>query len=66
MSAALDRTFANAPPRYPAHLVESRRLPGGTDIVIRPIRPEDDAIERAFINGLSRDTGYNRLLSAES
>jgi acetyltransferase len=64
MSAALDRTNVYAPPRYPAHLVESRRLPGGANIVIRPIRPEDDAMERAFINGLSRDTGYNRLLSA--
>jgi RimJ/RimL family protein N-acetyltransferase len=64
MSAAIDRTHACAPPRYPGHLVASQRLPDGTDIVIRPIRPEDDAIERAFIRGLSRDTGYKRLLSA--
>jgi acetyltransferase len=63
-SAALDRSYAYAPPRYPAHLVASRRLPDGTDIVIRPIRPEDDAIERVFINALSRDAAYNRLLSA--
>jgi acetyltransferase len=39
-------------------------LPDGTAIVIRPIHPEDDAIERAFINSLSSDTRYNRLLSA--
>jgi acetyltransferase len=51
-------------PRYPAHLVVSRRLPDGTSIVIRPIRPDDDAIERAFIRALSRDSAYNRLLSA--
>lgn len=64
MSTALDRTYAYAPPRYPAHLVASGRLPDGTNIVIRPIRPEDDAIERAFVRGLSRDSAYNRLLSA--
>lgn len=62
-STAVDRTYAHAPPCTPAHLLASRRLPDGTDIVIRPIRPEDDAIEKAFIRGLSRDTGYNRLLS---
>lgn len=61
MPTAVDRTCAPAP--YPAHLLESRRLPDGTDIVIRPIHPEDDAIENAFISGLSRDTAYNRLLS---
>jgi len=64
MSTAVDQTYAYAPRLYPAHLVEFRRLPEGTNIVIRPIHPEDDAIEREFINGLSRDTGYNRLLSA--
>jgi acetyltransferase len=64
MSTAVDRTYAYAPPRYPAHLVASARLPGGTNIVIRPIHPDDDAIERAFIRGLSRDSAYNRLLSA--
>jgi acetyltransferase len=63
MSTAVDRTYAYVPPRYPAHLVAYRRLPDGTDIVIRPIHPEDDAIERAFIRSLSPETGYNRLLS---
>jgi acetyltransferase len=48
----------------PAHLWERRRLVDGTDVVIRPIRPQDDAIELDFIRGLSRDSGYNRLLSA--
>lgn len=62
-STATDTSYAYAPPRYPAHLVALRHLPDGTNVIIRPIRPEDDAIERDFINGLSRDTGYNRLLS---
>ncbi len=61
MSTAV--SYASAPPRYPAHLLASRCLADGTNIVIRPIRPDDDAIERAFISALSRDSGYNRLLS---
>lgn len=64
MSTALDRSNAYAPPRYPAHLVSSWRLPDGTAIIIRPIHPDDDAIERAFIDGLSSDTRHNRLLSS--
>lgn len=63
MSNALDRSSAYAPARYPAHLVSSRRLPDDTPIIIRPIHPDDDAIERIFIDGLSSDTRYNRLLS---
>lgn len=54
---------AYAPLPYPAQLAAFRRLPDGTVVVIRPIQPEDDAIERAFINSLSADTRYNRLLS---
>jgi acetyltransferase len=64
MPTAVDRNYTHAPPRYPAHLIASRHLPDGTSIVIRPIRPDDDAIERAFIRALSRDSAYNRLLSA--
>ncbi len=63
MPSALDNTCSEALPRYPAHLVESRRLPEGTHIVIRPMHPDDDALERTFINGLSSETRYNRLLS---
>jgi len=64
MAAAAYPIGACAPQRYPAHLVASRRLADGTAIVLRPIQPEDDAIERAFIGGLSSDTRYNRLLGA--
>lgn len=49
---------------YPGYLGETRRLTDGTEVLIRPIRPEDEGIELAFIRGLSRDSGYNRLLSA--
>ena len=51
------------PARYPAHLAGSRRLPDGTEVIVRPIHADDDAIESAFIRGLSRDSRYNRLLS---
>jgi GNAT superfamily N-acetyltransferase len=59
---AADRTPAPAYP--PAHRSEHWRTADGTDILIRAIRPEDDAIELAFIRGLSHDAGYNRLLGA--
>ena len=35
----------------------------GTVITIRPVRAEDLALEQAFVNGLSRQTGYQRLMS---
>lgn len=61
---AAGRTVSPAP--RPADLWERRRLSDGTEILIRPIRPEDDAIELAFIRGLSPDSRYNRLLSARN
>lgn len=45
------------------HLIESWQLPDGTPVTIRPIRPDDLAIETAFIEGLSPEAGYNRLFS---
>ena len=67
--AALMKTVADGcatPAGYPDQCIESRRLADGTDILIRPIRPQDDDIEFAFVRGLSRDTRYNRLLSART
>jgi acetyltransferase len=64
MSISADKVHTNPLPRYPAHLVESRRLPDGTHVLIRPIHPDDDALERSFIAGLSSETRYNRLLGA--
>ena len=49
---------------YPAHLVQQACLRDGTKITIRPIRPEDDDIVRAFLRGVSRESRWNRLLSA--
>lgn len=63
-SIAASTGRADAPARYPVQLIASARLADGTAIVIRPIRPQDDAIERSFIGGLSSDSRYNRLLGA--
>lgn len=60
--AAIDTNPAPAWLSARAHT--RRRLVDGTDVVIRPIRPADYAIEMAFVRGLSRDAAYNRLLSA--
>ncbi|MBA1145571.1 bifunctional acetate--CoA ligase family protein/GNAT family N-acetyltransferase [Ectothiorhodospiraceae bacterium WFHF3C12] len=47
---------------YPSHLVKRTQLPDGTDIVIRPIRPEDAERERAFIDSLSPEAKYYRFM----
>lgn len=62
MQIAVDLDGAHAP--RPVHVHEFARLADGTQIVLRPIQPEDDDLERAFIHGLSRDSRYNRLLGA--
>jgi len=49
---------------YPAALVTSHVLPDGHAVTIRPIRPEDAAMERDFVNGLSSQTKYLRFLYA--
>ena len=47
---------------YPQQLVRPHRLFDGTEVVIRPIRPEDAAIEQDFVRGLSDDSRYNRFM----
>ena len=47
---------------YPAHLVTHWQLPNGTDMVVRPIRPEDAEIEQAFIRQLSERAKYFRFM----
>jgi acetyltransferase len=47
---------------YPASLQLTYQLPDGSDITIRPIRPEDAAIEQDFVRGLSEETKYFRFM----
>jgi acetyltransferase len=49
---------------YPVHLVKQVQLNDGTDIVIRPIRPEDAEIEAEFIRGLSKESKYFRFMNS--
>jgi acetyltransferase len=46
---------------YPAHLVQRVRLRDGSAVTIRPIRPADAELERAFVHGLSDEARYFRF-----
>lgn len=59
----LDYSFGMTAP-YPAELDRTLRLRDGTIIRVRPIRPEDRAIEQAFVRNLSAESKYFRFMSA--
>jgi acetyltransferase len=46
---------------YPIELVGDAPLRDGTMLHLRPIRPEDAELERAFVNGLSEQSRYFRF-----
>lgn len=47
---------------YPTHLTRQEQLADGTDIIIRPIRPEDALIEQVFFRKLSTESRYFRFM----
>ena len=47
---------------YPSGLRDSMELPGSVVATIRPIRPEDAAIESAFVHGLSDQSKFLRFM----
>ena len=49
---------------YPAHLVSQWQLADGTDITIRPIRPEDAELVQNFVRGLSEESKYFRFMNS--
>lgn len=49
---------------YPAHLVNESQLPDGTNLTIRPIRPEDAEMTQAFVRQLSEESRYFRFMQA--
>jgi acetyltransferase len=49
---------------YPSHLETHTQLRDGTDITIRPIRPEDAEKEQAFVRNLSDTSRYFRFMDA--
>lgn len=49
---------------YPSHLISEFQLADGTNIVMRPIRPEDAEIEDTFVSNLSPESKYFRFMRA--
>lgn len=63
LPAAAARPYAHmAIHPYPMHLTTRLQLPDGTDILIRPIRPEDAEIEQTFVRRLSSRSKYFRFM----
>lgn len=63
-SAGRDRYAHMAIHPYPAHLSSRLQLGSGAEILIRPIRPEDAAIEKSFVARLSEQARYFRFMQA--
>jgi acetyltransferase len=49
---------------YPTHLISTRHLFDGTEVTIRPVKPQDAAAEQDFIRHLSNDSRYSRFMGA--
>lgn len=49
---------------YPTDLVSQWQLADGTDITIRPIRPEDAQLVKQFVHDLSEETKYFRFMNS--
>ncbi|MDD4962765.1 MAG: bifunctional acetate--CoA ligase family protein/GNAT family N-acetyltransferase [Gallionella sp.] len=49
---------------YPTHLVSQWQLADGTNITIRPIRPEDATLVTEFVAGLSEESKYFRFMNS--
>jgi acetyltransferase len=48
---------------YPSHLQTSYQAKDGTQVTIRPIRPEDVRIEQEFVRNLSAESRYLRFMN---
>jgi acetyltransferase len=46
---------------YPSKYITSWRLPDRTEVLLRPIRPEDEPLERELLSSLSEETMRMRL-----
>ncbi|MEX0730423.1 MAG: bifunctional acetate--CoA ligase family protein/GNAT family N-acetyltransferase [Aquisalimonadaceae bacterium] len=61
--AAEDNTYSHmAIMPYPAHLARKLTLRDGTEITVRPIRPEDARMEAEFVRALSAQSRYFRFM----
>jgi acetyltransferase len=64
MSHQLTRYAHMAIHPYPHEWIQQHQLTNGTNITIRPIRPEDAVMEKDFIKRLSEKTKYFRFREA--
>jgi acetyltransferase len=48
---------------YPSQLEGKLQLRDGSTVLVRPIKPEDDALETRFVDGLSAQSRYQRFLN---
>ncbi|MFW9609853.1 MAG: GNAT family N-acetyltransferase [Aquaspirillum sp.] len=49
---------------YPTDLVEYMTLRDGTEVMIRPMRPEDADMQQEFVRSLSEESRFNRYMSS--
>lgn len=49
---------------YPTYLTQVWQANNGTDVTIRPIRPEDAEIEQEFVRNLSDESRYARFMDS--
>ncbi len=49
---------------YPTHMVSQWQLADGTDLTIRPIRPEDADLVKRFVHDLSDESKYFRFMNS--
>ena len=49
---------------YPTHLISEWQLADGTDITLRPIRPEDADLVKRFVHDLSEESKYFRFMNS--
>ena len=49
---------------YPSEMVEQMVLNDGTEVTIRPMRPEDAEMQQEFVRNLSEESRYNRYMSS--
>ncbi len=64
MQPSADRYAHMAIYPYPTHLVNRWQLADGTDITIRPIRPEDAGLVQTFVRNLSEQSRFFRFMNS--
>jgi len=64
VSPGADRYQHMAIHPYPSDLISHWQLKDGTDVLVRPLKPEDAELEQRFVQGLLPETRYFRFMSA--